>query len=83
LLAGADDYVAKPFNARELIARGQYYCPHECDKFDLTITAHMQLQIGKKRKSLEEAFDTRTAELRVLSERAYPSFPARDELNPD
>lgn len=22
LLAGADDYVAKPFNARELIARG-------------------------------------------------------------
>jgi hypothetical protein len=27
------------------------------------------LQIGKKRRSLEEAFDTRTAELRVLSER--------------
>jgi DNA-binding response OmpR family regulator len=23
LLAGADDYVAKPFNARELIARGE------------------------------------------------------------
>lgn len=29
----------------------------------------MQLQIGKKRRGLEEAFDHRTAELRVLSER--------------
>jgi hypothetical protein len=29
----------------------------------------MQLQIGKKRRALEEAFDHRTAELRVLSER--------------
>jgi len=33
----------------------------------------MQLQIGKKRRFLEEAFDARTAELRVLSERKYCS----------
>ena len=51
LLAGADDYLEKPFNARELIAR-----------------AHMQVQLGKKRRHLEEAFDERTAELRTLSE---------------
>ncbi|WVR09485.1 hypothetical protein IAU60_006553 [Kwoniella sp. DSM 27419] len=51
LLAGADDYLSKPFNARELIAR-----------------AHMQMQLGKKRRALEAAFDERTMELRVLSE---------------
>jgi hypothetical protein len=34
----------------------------------------MQLQIGKKRRFLEEAFDARTAELRVLSERKYCSM---------
>jgi hypothetical protein len=34
----------------------------------------MQLQIGKKRRFLEEAFDARTAELRVLSERKYYSM---------
>ena len=51
LLAGADDYVAKPFNARELIAR-----------------AHMQLQLGKKRKSLEQAFEERSTEMRALVE---------------
>ncbi|WVF67533.1 hypothetical protein IAT40_002289 [Kwoniella sp. CBS 6097] len=51
LLAGADDYLAKPFNARELIAR-----------------AHMQLQLGKKRRALEAAFDERTMELTALTE---------------
>nr|XP_019044826.1 hypothetical protein I302_06740 [Kwoniella bestiolae CBS 10118]OCF23756.1 hypothetical protein I302_06740 [Kwoniella bestiolae CBS 10118] len=51
LLAGADDYLAKPFNSRELVAR-----------------AHMQLQLGKRRKSLEEAFEQRTSELRALTE---------------
>ncbi|OCF32740.1 hypothetical protein I316_05661 [Kwoniella heveanensis BCC8398] len=51
LLAGADDYLAKPFNARELIAR-----------------AHMQLQLGKKRRALEAAFDERTMELSALTE---------------
>jgi len=51
LLAGADDYLAKPFNARELIAR-----------------AHMQLQLGKKRKYLEAAFEERTVEMRTLAE---------------
>ncbi|TXT14114.1 uncharacterized protein COLE_00307 [Cutaneotrichosporon oleaginosum] len=48
---GADDYMPKPFNARELIAR-----------------AHMQLQLGKKRRALESAFDLRTNELRLLTE---------------
>ncbi|BEI98772.1 hypothetical protein CcaverHIS631_0310710 [Cutaneotrichosporon cavernicola] len=47
----ADDYMPKPFNARELIAR-----------------AHMQLQLGKKRRALESAFDLRTQELRLLTE---------------
>ncbi|GMK53719.1 hypothetical protein CspeluHIS016_0103050 [Cutaneotrichosporon spelunceum] len=47
----ADDYMPKPFNARELIAR-----------------AHMQLQLGKKRRALESAFDMRTQELRLLTE---------------
>ncbi|KAK4687012.1 hypothetical protein P7C73_g3098, partial [Tremellales sp. Uapishka_1] len=51
IMAGADDYLAKPFNARELIAR-----------------AHMQLQMGKRRKHLEDAFEERTAELRTLSQ---------------
>jgi len=51
LFAGADDYLAKPFNARELIAR-----------------AHMQLQLGKKRRYLEAAFEERTAEMRTLAE---------------
>lgn len=51
ILAGADDYLSKPFNARELVAR-----------------AHMQIQLGKKRKALEEAFEERTHELRVLSD---------------
>nr|XP_019011586.1 uncharacterized protein I206_03688 [Kwoniella pini CBS 10737]OCF50367.1 hypothetical protein I206_03688 [Kwoniella pini CBS 10737] len=51
LLAGADDYLAKPFNSRELVAR-----------------AHMQLQLGKRRRSLEEAFEQRTSELRALTE---------------
>ncbi|WVQ95095.1 hypothetical protein IAU59_002189 [Kwoniella sp. CBS 9459] len=51
LLAGADDYLAKPFNSRELIAR-----------------AHMQLQLGKKRRALEAAFDERTVELSALTE---------------
>lgn len=45
------DYLAKPFNARELIAR-----------------AHMQLQLGKRRRALEDAFEERTAELRTLTE---------------
>lgn len=35
----------------------------------------MQLQIGKKRRALEEAFDHRTAELRVLSERESQKVP--------
>nr|XP_031864018.1 uncharacterized protein CI109_000662 [Kwoniella shandongensis]KAA5531090.1 hypothetical protein CI109_000662 [Kwoniella shandongensis] len=51
ILAGADDYLAKPFNAREIVAR-----------------AHMQLQLGKKRKHLEDAFEARTAELRAITE---------------
>ncbi|WWC90485.1 uncharacterized protein L201_005421 [Kwoniella dendrophila CBS 6074] len=51
LLAGADDYLGKPFNSRELVAR-----------------AHMQLQLGKRRKSLEEAFEQRTLELRALTD---------------
>ncbi|WVQ81842.1 hypothetical protein IAT38_003969 [Cryptococcus sp. DSM 104549] len=51
IMAGADDYLAKPFNAREIVAR-----------------AHMQLQLGKKIRHLEEAFEERTAELRVLAE---------------
>ena len=51
------DYLAKPFNARELIAR-----------------AHMQLQLGKKRRALEEAFDERTAELRTLTECTFRSL---------
>lgn len=45
------DYLPKPFNARELIAR-----------------AHMQLQLGKKRRMMEQQFDERTNELRVLTE---------------
>lgn len=48
------DYLPKPFNARELIAR-----------------AHMQLQLGKKRRLMERQFDARTNELRVLTERSY------------
>jgi DNA-binding response OmpR family regulator len=48
---GADDYMPKPFNARELIAR-----------------AHMQLQLGKKRRALEIAFDLRNDEMRLLTE---------------
>ncbi|KAL1413038.1 hypothetical protein Q8F55_000787 [Vanrija albida] len=51
LLAGADDYLSTPFNARELVAR-----------------VHMQLQLGKKRNTLETLFDERTAELRTLTE---------------
>lgn len=47
---GADDYLSKPFNARELVAR-----------------AHMQLQLGKKRRALETLFDQRSAELRLLT----------------
>jgi len=43
----------------------------------------MQLQIGKKRRSLEEAFDTRTAELRVLSERKYTIVPSPNLDLPD
>ncbi|ORY35646.1 hypothetical protein BCR39DRAFT_511288 [Naematelia encephala] len=62
LLAGADDYVAKPFNARELVAR-----------------AHMQIQLGKRRKALEEAFEERTAELRVLSEHSPSGIFRLDE----
>nr|ODN91900.1 hypothetical protein L203_01154 [Cryptococcus depauperatus CBS 7841] len=50
IMAGADDYLAKPFNAREIVAR-----------------AHMQLQLGKKRRHLEEAFEERTAELTALA----------------
>ncbi|WWD02256.1 hypothetical protein V865_000294 [Kwoniella europaea PYCC6329] len=57
LLAGADDYLAKPFNSRELVAR-----------------AHMQVQLGKRRKSLEEAFDQRTSELRALTEYSPVGF---------
>ncbi len=48
---GADDYMPKPFKARELIAR-----------------AHMQLQLGKKRRALEIAFDLRNDEMRLLTE---------------
>ncbi|AFR96575.2 hypothetical protein C343_04702 [Cryptococcus neoformans C23] len=51
IMAGAEDYLAKPFSAREIVAR-----------------AHMQLQLGKKRRHLEEAFEERTAELRALAE---------------
>ncbi|WVQ90544.1 hypothetical protein IAS59_004324 [Cryptococcus gattii] len=51
IMAGAEDYLAKPFNAREIVAR-----------------AHMQLQLGKKRRHFEEAFEERTAELRALAE---------------
>lgn len=44
----------------------------------------MQLQIGKKRRSLEEAFDARTAELRVLSERKYlPLAPSPIQIRQD
>lgn len=48
---GADDYLSKPFNARELIAR-----------------VHMQLQLGKKRRALEDLFDERASELRLLTD---------------
>ncbi len=48
---GADDYLPRPFGARELIAR-----------------AHMQLQLGKKRRALEAAYTQRTQELRVLND---------------
>lgn len=48
---GADDYLARPFGARELIAR-----------------AHMQLQLGKKRRALEAAYGQRTQELRVFTD---------------
>lgn len=41
----------------------------------------MQLQIGKKRRFLEEAFDARTAELRVLSEREYSPNGALANIN--
>jgi len=41
----------------------------------------MQLQIGKKRRFLEEAFDARTAELRVLSERKYCSMALSPHQN--
>lgn len=42
----------------------------------------MQLQIGKRRRALEEAFDHRTAELRVLSEREFTSpRPARSGID--
>ncbi|CAK9784840.1 unnamed protein product [Cutaneotrichosporon oleaginosum] len=48
---GADDYLARPFGARELITR-----------------AHMQLQLGKKRRALEAAYAQRTQELRILND---------------
>lgn len=34
----------------------------------------MQLQLGKKRRALEEAFDERTAELRTLTECTFRSL---------
>lgn len=63
------DYIAKPFNARELIAR-----------------AHMQIQLGKRRRELEVAFEERTAELRTVTECEHKRwgrlkryrFPRRD-----
>lgn len=45
------DYLAKPFNARELLAR-----------------VHMQMQLSKRRRTLEAKFDERTAEMRALTE---------------
>lgn len=45
------DYLPRPFNARELIAR-----------------SHMQLQLGKKRRALEAAYEQRTQELRLLTD---------------
>jgi hypothetical protein len=43
-----------------------------CSWFDstqeLNMTDLFRLQLGKKRKNLEEAFEERTAELRTLSE---------------
>jgi CheY-like chemotaxis protein len=47
----ADDYLSKPFNARDLLSRG-----------------HMQLQLGKRRRDIEDRFEERTSELRIMSE---------------
>jgi response regulator RpfG family c-di-GMP phosphodiesterase len=47
----ADDYLPKPFNARDIVVR-----------------ANMQMQLGKKRRSMEILFEERTQELRCLSE---------------
>lgn len=46
------DYLPRPFSARELITR-----------------SHMQLQLGKKRRALEAAYEQRTQELHVLTDR--------------
>ncbi|GFZ50846.1 hypothetical protein JCM24511_08604 [Saitozyma sp. JCM 24511] len=71
LLAGADDYQAKPFNARELIAR---------ESPRVKLMRLLRIQLGKRRRMLEEAFDERTAEMRLLSEYSpFAIFRATNE----
>lgn len=50
-VAGADDFIAKPFKLRELLLR-----------------AHLHMQMGKKRTTLERLFAQRELELSVLSD---------------
>lgn len=47
--SAAEDYLLRPFNARELLLRG-----------------HMQMQIGKRRVLLENAYAQRADEMRML-----------------
>jgi len=51
LVAGAEEYISKPFKRHELLAR-----------------AHLHLQMGKKRATLEKLFLEREEELKVLSD---------------
>lgn len=61
--ADVADYLPKPFNARDLLAR-----------------AHMQVQLGKKRRRMEREFEQRTSELRVLTECTAVHKPTADHL---
>lgn len=58
----ADDYLAKPFNARDLLTR-----------------ANMQLQLGKKWRTMEMLFEERTQELRLLSDNSPAGIFRCDE----